>query len=357
MVNYKRFEIETLQNSSEQVAKVLIIYTGGTLGMSFDPVSKTLVPFQFKEILKGIPEMARYEARLSIIPIDPPIDSSNMTPEIWVELAGIIETNYTEFDAFVILHGTDTMAYTASALSFMLENLAKPVIFTGAQLPIGVPRTDARENIMTALELAAYRENGEAVLHEVCIYFNGRLLRGNRAKKYESSQFDAFQSENYPNLAEVGVYCDYNRPYLLSKPKEELKVHKVLDNKVAILKLFPGMPTTFLEYVFEKEGLKAVILETFGSGNANSSAEFLGVLQKAIDKGVILLNISQCSGGSVRQKDYATGRALEKIGVISGKDMTAEAAVTKLMHVLGKNLTKQESEKMLESNLCGEMTF
>jgi L-asparaginase len=349
---YKEFKIKTQQNSS---SKILMIYTGGTLGMVFDNQRKTLVPFQFEEILENIPELARFESELTIIPIEPPIDSSNMSPEIWLELSAIIGNKYESFDGFVILHGTDTMAYTASALSFLLENLAKPVILTGAQLPIGMARTDARENMMTALELAEHKINSESYINEVCIYFNGRLLRGNRAKKYESSQFDAFQSENYPMLAEVGVYCDYNKPYLLKKPKKKFKWHKALNANVLILKLFPGIPNEFIAQVLNLKGLKAVVLETFGSGNAFSNSAFLSLLEVANDKGIVLLNVSQCSGGEVRQGDYATGKALQNRGVISGKDMTTEAAICKLMFLLANELNVDEIKNLLQKDLRGEM--
>ncbi|UBM58496.1 type I asparaginase [Marinilongibacter aquaticus] len=335
--------------------RILMIYTGGTLGMVYDYELKTLVPLEFSELSKSLPELMRLELSLSIVSIDPPIDSSDMQPEVWQELASIVEEYYADFDGFVVLHGTDTMAFTASALSFMCENLAKPVIFTGAQLPIGVARTDARENIITALELAADRVEGSSVLHEVCIYFNGRLLRGNRAKKYESSQFDAFQSENYPMLAEVGVYCQYNFPYLQSKPKGDFKVHKKLEKGIVIVKLFPGMDLDVYESVFQHKSVRAVILETYGSGNASTKPSFLEALAKASQKGLVLYNVSQCVGGQVRQQDYASGLGLKNIGVISGKDITTEAAVAKLMFLLGQNLDSEETKRLLEINLRGEM--
>lgn len=332
--------------------KLLMIYTGGTLGMVYDATLETLVPFHFEKILDSIPELGRIQAKLHIVAMEPAIDSSNMQPDIWVEIATIIEDHYSSFDGFVILHGTDTMAYTASALSFMFENLDKPVILTGAQLPIGLARTDARENMMTSLELALDPEN---VLHDVCIYFNGRLLRGNRAKKYESSQFDAFHSENYPYLADVGVYCQFNYPYLRKKPSGAFSVKKSMDSRVLILKLFPGLRLDFLNHIFEQKELKGIIMETFGSGNASTDPLFLELLKAATDEGKIILNISQCSGGEVRQKDYATGKALTEAGVISGKDLTAEAAVTKFMYLSGQNLSVPEIKKQLQTNLRGEM--
>ena len=352
-MKYKEYHIENISGAA--AAKVLIIYTGGTLGMIYDQENRTLVPMNFDQLSHHIPELNRVQAEITIIPIEPPIDSSDMRPEIWLELAFLIEQKYEAFDGFVILHGTDTMAYTASALSFLFKNLGKPVIFTGAQLSLGVARTDARENMITAIELAADQSNKQPIIHEVCIYFNGRLLRGNRAKKQESSQFDAFQSENYPMLAEVGVYCKYNYPYLLPEPKDQFMVYNQLDPGVLIIKLFPGLKHEMLAEILNIENLKAIVLETYGSGNASSHEGFLRALKKATDRGIIILNVSQCQGGSVRQQDYATGLGLQNIGVITGKDMTTEAAVTKLMFLLGQNLPKPEIESLLQQNLRGEM--
>ncbi|MCR9062900.1 MAG: asparaginase [Cytophagales bacterium] len=356
-MTYKKHKIEGIGQARSGVSSILIIYTGGTLGMVFDQTLKTLIPLPFREIAQYVPELKRVEANLTIIPIEPPIDSSDMSPEIWIQLASIIESHYQEFDGFVILHGTDTMAYTASALSFLLENLSKPVVFTGAQLSLGVARTDARENMITAIELAADKKEGVSVLSEVCIYFNGKLLRGNRSKKHESSQFDAFQSENYPHLAEVGVYCEYNLPYLMKRSKANLVVHKRLNPNVLIVRLFPGMAVNALDYFLGSPDLEAVIIETYGSGNASSNEAFLRVLKNAVDSGIHILNISQCEGGSVRQQDYATGLGLKNIGVISGGDMTAEAAVTKLMFLLAQGLSPKEVKEKLEENLRGELTI
>ena len=349
---HKEFKVKT---NAKGLSKILMIYTGGTLGMVYDFEKKTLVPFRFEEILENIPELARFESELTIIPLEPAIDSSNMSPEIWLELATIIGNEYNIYDGFVILHGTDTMAYTASALSFLFNNLSKPVILTGAQLPIGMARTDARENMMTALELAEHKVDGQNLINEVCIYFNGRLLRGNRAKKYESSQFDAFQSENYPMLAEVGVYCQYNEPYLLKKPNDKFSWHKNLDSNVLILKLFPGISNDFVSQILNSKSLKAIVLETFGSGNASSNSEFLALLKKSTDAGILLYNVSQCSGGEVRQGDYDTGRGLKGAGVISGKDITTEAAVCKLMYLLAMDLSTKKKKELLQMNLRGEM--
>ncbi len=349
MVNYNKLEWEKQQGKPD----ILMIYTGGTLGMVYDPKLKTLIPLRFDELLAYLPELGRVEANITVLALEPPIDSSDMNPKLWVELAAMIAANYQKFDAFVILHGTDTMAYSASALSFLLENLQKPVILTGAQLPLGMARTDARENIITALEIAVDYKH---LICEVCIYFNGRLLRGNRSTKYESTQFDAFHSENYPLLAEVGVYCEFNHPYLMLRPEKAFKLFDKLEEHVLILKLFPGMKTEMLEGILTLPGLKGVVLETFGSGNASSSTEFLEILAAAIKRGVVIVNVSQCSGGMVRQKDYATGRGLEAVGVISGNDMTTEAALTKLMFLLSNYSNTSDFKKLIAIEMRGELT-
>lgn len=352
MINFKLYKLKTRTDGQAEVPKILLIYTGGTLGMVFDHAKESLVPFGFEDILKFIPELKRLRLSLDIMAMEPAIDSSDMRPEVWQELVRLLKNNYEAYDGFVILHGTDTMAYTASALSFMMRNLSKPIILTGAQLPIGTPRTDARENMITALELSA----DQSPLREVCIYFNGRLIRGNRAKKYESSQFDAFHSENYPYLAEVGVYCQYNYPYLL-KPSGKPLFTENLVTDVLVLKLFPGISSRYVSQILHLPDLKGIVIETFGSGNASSDPDFLKLLEEADARGIILVNISQCSGGEVRQKDYATGRGLLAAGVISGRDMTTEAAITKLMILLGMQMSNNEIKKAIGENLAGEMSM
>ena len=350
-------QLKTKSSETVDTPSVLMIYTGGTLGMVFDQESKSLKAFDLKETLRNAPEMGRLDFNLSIFPFEKPFDSSNVTPEIWQKIARIISEEYQKFDAFVILHGTDTMAYTASALSFMLEGLNKPVILTGAQLPIGVPRSDARENLITALEIAADRIGGKPVLSEVAIYFNNRLLRGNRAKKLESSQFNAFDSENYPFLADVGVTADYNFPYI--KPYDAnsvLNFKSGINKNVVILKLFPGICEKVVSSILNITGLRGVVLETYGAGNAPTDRWFIDLLETAIQKGVFIYNVSQCTGGRVTQGHYETSRLLEKIGVISGSDITTEAAVTKLMFLLGQKYTSAEITKKLRQPLCGEMT-
>jgi L-asparaginase len=354
---YKTSKITTSSIKNNRATSVLMIYTGGTLGMVFDSKSKSLAPFNFDEILTNVPELQRLEFELTILTLDKPIDSSNMSPANWVEIARIVYDNFEEFDAFVILHGTDTMAYTASALSFLLENLSKPVILTGAQLPIGIARTDARENLITALEIASAKINGRPVVPEVAIYFNSYLLRGNRAKKKESSQFNAFRSENYPYLAEVGVTIDYNfpfiRPYRTDLP---LQLHQSINNNVMILKLFPGIQQSFIRNFFNTSALKGVVLETYGAGNAPSENWFLDEIRQAIEKGIVVFNVSQCDGGRVLQGAYQTSRKLQEIGVVSGSDITTEAAITKMMYLFGKDDSPERVKFNLERDICGEMS-
>ncbi|MFD2521265.1 asparaginase [Emticicia soli] len=356
-MSYKTSKITTSSIKNNRATSVLMIYTGGTLGMVFDSKSKSLVPFNFNEILTNVPELHRLEFELTILALEKPIDSANIKPAIWVEIARIIHDNFEEFDAFVVLHGTDTMAYTASALSFLLENLSKPVILTGAQLPIGIARTDARENLITALEIASAKINGRPIVPEVAVYFNSYLLRGNRAKKKESSQFNAFRSENYPNLAEAGVTIDYNfpfiRPYRTDLP---LQLHEQLDENVMILKLFPGMQQGLIHNIFNTKGLKGVVLETYGAGNAPSESWFLDELKQATDAGIVIFNVSQCDGGRVLQGTYQTSRKLEEIGVVSGSDITTEAAITKMMFLLGKENSPERVKFDLERDICGEMS-
>lgn len=336
-------------------SKVLIIYTGGTFGMAHDK-DGVLIPFDFGLILEHLPTLRIMALELTVVSFEHPIDSSNINPAHWQLLAEIISAQYNTHDGFVILHGTDTMAYTASALSFMLEGLAKPVILTGAQLPISEARSDARENLITALDIASAKNGNEAVVPEVCIYFDYELLRGNRSKKVESMQFDAFDSGNYPPLAKAGVKIDYN--YSVIRKAEihrGLHLHTSFDPGIAIMKLFPGISQPIVESILKTPGLKAVILETYGSGNAPTLSWLIDALTHAIRKGILVLNISQCPGGMVMQGRYETSRELQRIGVISGADMTCEAAVTKLMILLGE-FPPEKVKILIGKPLAGELT-
>jgi L-asparaginase len=351
----KIIKIKTKAEGKNDV-KVLVIYTGGTLGMVYESKTDSLVPFDFAQIPDNLPEMARLDFEISVLTFDKLLDSSNMNPTVWVNLAEIIEENYSDFDSFVILHGTDTMAYTASAISYLLNGLSKPVIFTGAQLPIGVARTDAKENFITALEIAASRNHNLPTVSEVCIYFNSLLLRGNRARKHESVQFNAFESENYPVLAEAGIKIEYNKPYLKQYDSDSvLKVHRTMDENVVILKLFPGITEKVVRNILEIKGLRGVVLETFGSGNAPTSEWFLSLMKEFIEKEIIIFNVSQCNGGRVTQGRYQTSQFMLEIGVVSGADITTEAAITKLMFALGQSTDNQEVKKILRHPIAGEM--
>ena len=327
--------------------------------MVFETKGRQLVPFDFEQVIDKVPEIRRLDFEITFLTLTEPIDSSNMKPILWVEIAQVIYNHYAEYDSFVILHGTDTMAYTASALSFLLENLSKPVILTGAQLPIGVARSDARENFITALEIAAAtNEQGHPIISEVCIYFNSVLLRGNRAKKQESSDFNAFHSQNYPHLANAGVRIEYNYPYIAPyQPGLSLRLHTKLDRNVTFLKLFPGICRKVVSSILQIEGLKGVVIETFGAGNAPTDHWFLDELRMAIDRGLILYNVSQCDGGRVTQGQYQTSKYLEQIGVVSGSDITAEAAITKMMYVFGTEPDSQHYRDMLSTPLRGEMSI
>ncbi len=315
----------------------------------------TLLPFDFSLILDHLPTLRNLFLEITVIEFEHPIDSSNIEPAHWLAIGQIIQEHYAHQDGFVVLHGTDTMAYTASALSYMLQHLDKPVVFTGAQLPISEPRSDARENLITALEIASAREDGHALVPEVCIYFDSELLRGNRAKKAESMHFDAFRSENYPALANAGVKIDYNRAVVRQAGTGKLSLLTRFDDQVTILKLFPGISPASVDSILQTPGLKALILETFGSGNAPTAKWFLTKLKQAIDRGLIVLNISQCPGGMVMQGKYETSRSLMELGVISGGDMTLEAAVTKVMVLLG-NYSVAEAKQRLSISLAGELS-
>jgi L-asparaginase len=337
---------------------VLIIYTGGTIGMVHDPVTGSLIPIDFRHISDHVPELRKFGYDLHSISFDPVKDSSNIDPGVWVKLAEIIEEGYNHFDGFVVLHGTDTMAYTASALSFIMDNLAKPVILTGSQLPIGLLRTDGKENLITAIEIAAAKEKDLPAVPEVCIYFDNKLTRGNRTTKMSAEHFDAFYSPNYSPLAEVGLHLRYFSN-LINHPSSSRKlvVHKQFDTNVAILKLFPGINRKLVQAILNTEGLRGVIIETYGSGNAPTYQWFLDDLTNYIDSGGIILNVTQCHGGSVEMGLYETSRQMLAAGVISGRDLTSEASVTKLMHLLGRYSAREDVIRALNESLAGEITL
>lgn len=335
---------------------LLIIYTGGTIGMVKDKITGALQPYRFDDIYSLIPVLRNFDYELKSVSFDPLIDSSNVTPAFWIKLATVIEENYDKFDGFVVLHGTDTLAYSASMLSFMLENLAKPVVFTGSQLPMGMVRTDGRDNFINAIEIAAAR-NGEApMVPEVSVYFENKLMRGNRTSKLNAENFNAFLSGNYPPLAEVGVYIRYNNEVIIKPDFKKLQVHKNLDNSVIILKLYPGIAEIVVRSALEIPGLKGVILETYGAGNAPTNEWFIAALHEAISKDIVIYNVTQCKGGAVEMGKYETSMMLSQIGVIGGGDITTESAVVKMMYLLGRKYSSSKIKKLLQLPLRGELT-
>ena len=340
-------------------SSILLIYTGGTIGMKEDPSIQALRPFDFSQILEEVPELSKFAYRIDSYTFDPLIDSSDVEPTLWVSLAELIESRYDMYDGFVILHGTDTMAYSASALSFMIEGLTKPVIFTGSQLPIGAPRTDGKENLISSVEIAAAKdEDGHAVVPEVCICFDNVLMRGNRTTKINSDNFRAFRSENMPPLAEAGINIRYNTS-LIRRPgswDSRPVFHKELDTRVSILKLHPGITPQVVRSILCSPDPRAVIIETYGAGNAPSKEWFISLINEAAGMGKILLNVTQCLAGSVNMDIYATGKTLKEAGVINGYDSTTESALAKLFHLMGRYSDAEEVRKGLENNLRGEIS-
>ncbi|MBK6753273.1 MAG: type I asparaginase [Flavobacteriales bacterium] len=340
-----------------QPASVLLIYTGGTIGMLADPRSGTLRPMDLSHLEDQVPELERVNVRLESVAFEKPIDSSDMRPTDWLRIARIIGDRYAEFDGFVVLHGSDTMAYTASALSFLLEGLGKPVILTGSQLPIGTIRTDAKENLITAIEIAAARDTqGAPMVPEVAVYFEYSLYRGNRTVKVHAERFEAFRSPNYPKRAEAGVHLRYAQGAILPLRPGPLHVHEKMDDRVGVIRLFPGIRPDWMRHALAMPDLKAVVLTTFGSGNGPTDPDFIAALREARDRGIVLVNATQCIGGRVEQGRYTTSQAFQQLGVLSAGDMTVEAAVTKLMFLLGQGLGGEELNARFGEALCGELS-
>lgn len=341
------------------MSSILIIYTGGTIGMIENPETGALENFDLEQFSRQVPELKRFNYRIDAVAFDPPIDSSDMEPRYWVEMARIIADNYMDYDGFVLLHGTDTMAYTASALSFMLENLSKPVIVTGSQLPIGQLRTDGKENLLTSIEIAAAKNQaGQPMVPEVCIFFENRLMRGNRTTKINAEGFNAFRSYNLPSLAHAGIHITYET-HLIRQPERDkaFKPHFLLDNNVIILTLFPGIRKETVDTILHIEGLKAVILKTYGSGNAPQAPWLFNRLKKLNERGVIVVNITQCSKGRVEMGRYETSLQLLQAGVVNGYDCTMECIVTKLMFLLGHGYSREHVIRLLNTSIAGEASI
>jgi len=344
---------------SQNPASLLLIYTGGTIGMKQDPATKALRPFDFSQIEEEVPEIKEFGVRISVKTFSPLIDSSDASPALWEEIASSIKESYDHHDGFVVLHGTDTMSFSASALSFMLDGLTKPVVFTGSQLPIGAPRTDGRENLISSIEIAAAKDaDGNAMVPEVCVCFGSRLMRGNRSTKINAGTFDAFCSPNFPILAEAGIDIRYHPEYI-RKPLDwyqNLSINTNLDTSVSILKLYPGMTPESAEYVLCGSSNRAVIIETYGSGNAPTASWFTEIVRKAAADGKVLVNVTQCLSGTVDMSLYETGKNLKEAGVVNGYDSTTESALAKLFFLLGKSTDNEWVKRMMERNLKGEIS-
>ncbi|MBQ9668617.1 MAG: type I asparaginase [Prevotella sp.] len=338
--------------------RILLIYTGGTIGMNRNPLTGALEPFDFEHLLSRVPELAQFKIEIATYQFSPPIDSSDMSPDFWVKLASLIDKSYDQYDGFVILHGTDTMSYTASALSFMLQNLTKPVILTGSQLPIGLLRTDGKENLITSIEIAAARhQDGTAMVPEVTVYFNGHLMRGNRTTKQSADEFNAFESFNYPHLADAGVNITYHEEFIHQPDRRRRMTPQLkLDASVFIFSLFPGVREDMIRHLVTMPTLRAIVMRTYGSGNAPQAPWLISALKEATRRGKVVVNISQCLQGRVEMGRYDTGYQLQEAGVVSGYDGTVESAVTKLMVLQGRYDDPEQVRKFMKQSICGEIT-
>ena len=337
--------------------KILLIYTGGTIGMVKDPETESLVPLNFNELTKQVPELKGFDCQLDSFEFETPIDSSNVNPKFWVDLVNVIEKNYSNYDGFVILHGTDTMAHTASALSFMIQNIDKPIILTGSQLPIGTIRTDGKENLITSIEIAMDKAKGGSIINEVCVCFGNHLYRGNRISKVNAEYFNAFSSENYPILAEIGINIHYKNNFLhKSQEGNKPTFNTKLNNNVAVLKVYPGMSEEYVDAILTIKNLKALIIETYGAGNAPTDIWFIKALKEAVKNELVLVNVTQCKAGSVNQGKYETSIEMQKIGVVSARDMTIEATLTKLMFLLGNGINLDALKEQFKESISGEIS-
>ena len=344
--------------NTKNKSSILIIYTGGTIGMKADPADQTLKPFDFSQILEEVPELSKFACRIDSYTFDPLIDSSDVEPAMWQRLACVIRDRYADYDGFLVLHGTDTMSYSASALSFMLDGLDKPVVFTGSQLPIGVPRTDGKENLISAVEIASAKTpDGKAMVPEVCIFFGAKLMRGNRTTKVSAEQFDAFGSPNLPPLAEAGISIRYNLPLIRRpSPGVPFSIDTRLDTRVSILKIHPGITPQVVKNILLGEETRAVIIETYGSGNAPTKPWFLDIVRQARSMGKVLVNVTQCPSGCVNMNLYATGKPLLEAGTVSGYDSTTESALAKLFHLLGGCPDNERVKALFDEDLKGEIS-